>query len=720
MSNEAQTTTAGDAATQPLFDMFPPATYEEWRAAAEKTLKGAPFEKRLITRTYEQIGLQPIYNAEDSASLPHVTSLPGFAPFVRSTRTLGYVVGRWKVCQELPYPTAREVNQAARDDLPRGLTALNLSLDRATLHGLDPDAAPVDLVGAGGTSLACADDAVTLFDGVALDRTPLLIITGANALPVVTLILAAAERHGIAHDQIQGCIGADPLGALATFGTLSLSLDRCYDLMARWTAWAQTHAPRLRTIAVATNGYHNGGATVVQDLACALATGVAYLRAMQERGLDVDVVAPRMLFAFSIGSQFFMEIARLRAARMLWARIVEAFGGGEEAQKMHIHGRTSAWTKARFDAYNNMLRATAEAMAGVMGGVDSLHVSHFDEAWGLPDEFSRRIARNVQTILQEECNFIRLIDPPGGSWAIESLTDQVAQKAWALFQEIERRGGMAAALMAGFPQSEIAATRSERFAAIAQRREVIIGVNMYPNLKEKPLTVRPVDHAAVQSERSADVQRVRRTRDSQVCQAALDALTTAQPDRLVELTLAAVRAGATLGDLSAALASGDAAGPAVEPIPAHRAAEQFEALRLAAEAYAARTGARPKVFLANMGPIPQHKARADFSTGFFEAGGFEVIGNDGFATVEEAAQAALASGAGIVTICSTDDTYPEIVPPLTNLIKSSRPDMTVVLAGYPADQVEAHRAAGVDEFIHLRANCYETLVRLQQLKGVVA
>ncbi len=720
MSDEAQTTTAGDAAVQPLFDMFPPATYEEWRAAAEKTLKGAPFEKRLITKTYEQISLQPIYNAEDIASLPHVNSLPGFAPFVRSARTLGYVIGRWDVAQELPYPAPHEVNQAARDDLPRGLTAINLPLDRATLQGLDPDAAPADLVGAGGVSLASMEDAAALFDGVALDRTPLLILAGADALPIAALILTAAERYGIAHDQLQGCVGADPLGALATAGTLPLSLDRCYDLMARWTAWAQTHAPRLRTIAVATHGYHNGGANAVQDLACALATGVAYLRAMQERGLDVDVVAPRMLFAFSIGSQFFMEIARLRAARMLWARVVEAFGGGEEAQKMRVHGRTSAWTKAKFDVYNNMLRATGEAMAGVMGGVDSLHVSHFDEAWGLPDEFSRRIARNVQIILQEECNFIRLIDPPGGSWAIETLTDQVAQKAWALFQEIERRGGMAAALSAGFPQAEIAAIRNERFSAIAHRREVIIGVNMYPNLKEKPLTVRPVDHAAVQAERSADVRRVRQTRDSQACQDALEALAAATPDRMVELALAAARAGATLGELATALAAGDAAAPTVEPIPAHRAAEQFEALRLTADAYAARTGARPKVFLANMGPIPQHKARADFSTGFFEAGGFEVIGNDGFATVEEAAQAALASGADIVTICSTDETYPEIVPRLTNLIKSSRPDITVVLAGYPADQVEAHRAAGVDEFIHIRANCYETLVRLQQLKGVVA
>lgn len=222
--------------------------------------------------------------------------------------------------------------------------------------------------------------------------------------------------------------------------------------MAWLTAWAATHAPDLRTIQVELHPYHNGGASAVQDLAFALATGVEYLRAMQARGLDVDTVAPRMQFAFSLGSPFFIEIARLRAARMLWARVVAAFGGNARSQKLRLHGRTSAWTKTRADAYNNMLRATAEAFAGVMGGCDSLHVSPFDEAIGLPDEFSRRIARNVQIILQQECNFYRLVDPAGGSAAVETLTDEIAREAWALFQRIEAQGGMAAALAAGFPR----------------------------------------------------------------------------------------------------------------------------------------------------------------------------------------------------------------------------------------------------------------------------
>ncbi|MCX7859521.1 MAG: acyl-CoA mutase large subunit family protein [Chloroflexus sp.] len=701
----------------PLFDMFAPATYEEWRAAAEKTLKGVPFEKRLVTKTYEQILLQPIYNAADIAELPYTNSLPGFAPFVRDTRVLGPVLERWQVAQELPYPTAAEVNQAAQADVPRGLTTLNVPLDQATLHGLDPDAAAPAQVGTGGLSLATVADARRLFAQLDLTNLALLVNAGAQAAPVAALLVTAAEEQGISSNQLQGCLGADPLGALAANGTLPASLDRCYDVLAEWTQWAITHAPKLRTIVVSTHVYHNSGAHAAQELGCALATGAAYLRAMQARGLSVNEVAPRIQFACSVGSQFFLEVARLRAARMLWARVVAAFDGDETAQQMQLHARTSAWTKTRYDVYNNMLRATGEAMAAVMGGAHSIHISHFDEPWGLPDEFSRRIARNLHVILQEECNFFRLIDPPGGSWAVEKLTDEIAAKAWAFFQEIERQGGMAAALQAGMPQAAITATRSERFAAIAQRREVIVGVNMYPNLNEKLPEVRQIDHVQLHAARAVDLRHARETRAEEACRAAL--LELAQ-QRTVAATLAAVAAGATLGELSCALAASDSAAPQVTPLPAHRAAEQFEALRAAADAYTARSGRRPAVFLTNMGPISQHKARADFATGFFAAGGFAVLGNDGFATIEDAAAAALASGAEIVTICSTDETYPDIVPALTHAIKSQRPEITVVLAGYPTDLIDMYRAAGIDEFIHLRANCYETLARLQRLKGVAA
>lgn len=718
MSDESATP-ASQAAPRPrLFAEFQPSSFEEWRAAAEKTLKGAPFEKRLLTRTYEGITLQPIYMMNEVARLPHTASLPGLSPYVRGTRALGYLTRVWEVAQELPYPTAAEVNQAAREDLPRGLTTLHVRLDRASLLGQDPDQAHVEHVGQGGTSLASRDDLATLFTEIPLASTPLMVAAGASALPLAALVAAAAEDQGVKLNKLQGCIGADPLGALASFGSLPGTLERSYDAMAWLTAWAATQAPNLRTIQVALHPYHNGGASAVQDLAFALATGVEYLRAMQARGLDIDLVAPRMEFAFSIGSSFFIEIARLRAARMLWARAVAAFGGNKQSQKLRLHGRTSAWTKTRADAYNNMLRATTEAFAGVMGGCDSLHVSHFDEAIGLPDEFSRRIARNVQIILREECNLYRLVDPAGGSAAIETLTDEIAREAWTLFQRIEEQGGMAAALAAGFPQAQVASVRTERLNQIALRREVIVGANMYVNLKEKPVQERKVNHEALHAERSAEMERLRAGSDPRAALEALSRAIAESPDQVLPAAIAAARAGATLGALTATLNADGGPRITVEPIPAHRGAEQFEALQAAAAQFAARTGSRPKVFLATMGPLTQHKARADFSTSFFEAGGFEVIAGPGFQTVEEAAQAAHASGASITVICSTDETYPEIVPPLTRLLKEGRPDMTVVLAGYPADQIEAHRAAGVDEFIHLRADCYATLARLQQLKGV--
>jgi methylmalonyl-CoA mutase len=723
MTKDADSAVPGDAPGQRLFDAFAPADAAAWRQAAEKTLKGAPFEKRLLTKLYEGFHLQPIYGASDTATLPHVGALPGLPPYVRGTSALGYLIRPWEVAQELPYPTAEAVNQAAREDLPRGLTALNVPLDRATLLGLDPDPAPAESVGQGGASLTHCEDLATLFEGILPAQTPLQLAAGASALPVAALVLAAAERHGVAPDGLQGCIGADPLGALASLGALPGSLERAYDLMAAQTAWAATNAPRLRTIEVALHPYHDGGASAVQDLAFGLATGVAYLRAMQARGLAVDLVAPRLQFAFSIGASFFIEIARLRAARLLWARVVAAFGGGEQAQKLRIHGRTSAWTKTCSDAHNNMLRATAEAFAGVMGGCDSLHVSPFDEAVGLPDEFSRRIARNVQVILAQECNFFRLVDPAGGAAAVETLTDQIAREAWALFQTIEGQGGMAAALTAGFPQAQVAATRTERLNAIALRREVIVGANMYVNLKEQPLVARTVDHVALKAERTADLQRLRATGDRQARQNALDALARAvagTPDQVMAVALEAAQAGATLGELTTALLVGDGAPATAAPIPAHRGAAQFEALHAAAKQYALRTGARPAVFLATMGPVAQHKARADFATGFFEAGGFGVSAGSGFATVEEAAQAARDADAPIVVIFSTDETYPELVPPLVSLLKAERPDTTVVLAGYPVDQIEAYKAAGVDEFIHLRADCHAILARLQQLKGVAA
>ena len=710
MSNPQQ----ADAAT-PTFDEFPPTPYEEWRRAVDKAIKGASFEKRLITKTYEEIDLQPMYRQEDIANLPHLDSLPGFAPYLRGTTPLGYVASSWDVAQELPYATPAALNEALRADLERGQNAVNLVLDAPTLAGVDADQAEAGAVGQGGLSISSVADLAQALNGIDLENIPIYTQASTGALTFTALLAALVQQQGKSLAKVRGAIGMDPLGQLARDGKLPRDLDGSYDVMAQLAAWAKANAPQLQTITVLGHPYHNGGASATQELAFVLATAVDYLRALQTRGLSVDDAAPRIRFALSIGSSFFMEIARLRAARLLWAKIVQAFGGGEEAQKMSIHARTSAWNQTVYDPYVNLLRATTEAFSGAVGGCDSLHVSPFDELVRAPDEFSRRIARNTHTVLREESQITRTVDPAGGSWYVESLTDAVGQKTWAIFQEIEKQGGMAQALAAGWPQAQVADTAAKRAANIARRKDIFVGSNMYPNLKEARLQPTPVDAQAVQAERAAALKQFRAAAKASK-PAALEAL--AKGGKLVEAAIQAALAGATLGEIAQAARANAKPGPTVNAVCAYRGAQAFEALRRATEAYVARTGQAPQVFLATMGPLTQHKGRADFATAFLGVGGFETIYPAGFNTADEAAEAALASGAKAVVICSTDATYPELVPPLVQKLKQAKPDLTVMVAGHPSEHLEAFKAAGVDDFIHVNANCHSLLSTLQKKMGV--
>ncbi len=695
MSNPQQ----ADAAI-PTFEEFPPTPYEEWRKVVDKFLKGAPFEKRLVTKTYEEIDLQPMYRQEDIEGLPHLDSLPGFAPYLRGTTPLGYVAHSWDVAQELPYATPAALNEALRADLARGQNAINLALDRPTLAGVDADQAEADDVGRGGLSVSSVADLAQALDGVDLEATPIFVQASTSALTFTALLAALVKKQGKSLAKVRGAIG----------------MDGIYEVMAQLVAWAKTNAPQLQTITVQGSPYHNGGASTTQELAFALATAVDYVRAMQARGLSIDDIAPRIRFSLSIGTNFFMEIARLRAARLLWAKIVQAFGGNEASQKMSLHARTSAWNQTVYDPHVNLLRATTEAFSGAVGGCDSLHISPFDELVRVPDEFSRRVARNTHTVLREESHITRTVDPAGGSWYVENLTDSVARKTWAIFQEVEKQGGMAKALEAGWPQSQIAGTATKRAANLAKRKDIFVGTNMYPNLKETRLEPAPVDAWAVQSERAAALKQYRASADVGQKQTALDAL--AKGGNAVETAIQAALAGASLGEIAQAARANAKPGPTANAVHAHRGAQAFEALRQAAETYTARIGQRPQVFLATMGPLTQHKARADFATAFVGVGGFETIYPAGFSTPDEAADAALASSAKAVVICSTDPTYPDIVPSLVQKLKKAAPDLVVMLAGYPADHVEAFKAAGVDDFIHLNANCQALLSTLQKKMGV--
>ncbi|HOW74428.1 MAG TPA: methylmalonyl-CoA mutase family protein [Candidatus Competibacteraceae bacterium] len=702
--------------TAPTFDEFPPTPYEEWRKAIDKVLKGAPFEKRLVTKTYENIDLQPMYRQEDIAGLPQIDSLPGFAPYVRGASPLGYVASSWDVAQEIPCATPAAFNAALRADLERGQNAVNLVLDHPTLHGVDADQAAAEDVGKEGLSLSSLADLAQALAGVDLETTPVYVQADTSALSFTALLAALVQQQGKSLTKLRGAIGMDPLGHLAGHGHLPRDLNGVYDVMAQLTGWAKAKAPQLQTLTVQGHPYHNGGASATQELAFALATAVEYLRAMQARGLSIDDTAPRIRFAFSIGSNFFMEIARLRAARMLWAKIVQAFGGNAEAQKMSIHARTSAWNQTVYDPHVNLLRGTTEAFSAIVGGCDSLHISPFDELINTPDEFSRRVARNTHTVLREETHITHTVDPAGGSWYVESLTDAVARQSWAIFQEVEKQGGMAKALAAGWPQGQVADTAAKRAANIAKRKDIFVGANMYPNLKETRLEAAKVDAAALHAERAAALKQARAGANAAQKAAALAQL--AKGSDVVEAAIQAALAGATLGDIAQAVRTGAQAGPTLNAVCTQRGALPFERLREATDASLARTGQRPQIFLAVMGPLTQHKGRADFATAFLGVGGFETIYPSGFNTPDEAATAALASGSSVVVICSTDATYPELVPPLAQKLKQANPGLTVLLAGYPADHVEAFKAAGVDDFIHMNANCLALLTMLQKKMGV--
>ena len=704
-----------------FFDEFGRPDKTRWKEEAIAALKGAPFDKVMYTKTYESLSIEPIYCAEDIANLPHLGSKPGFAPFVRGTRPNGFIGAPWKICQELTLAFPREFNEEARHDLARGQTALNIVLDPPTRAGQDPADAPESEVGAGGVSLATLADVSTLFRDIDLERVAVQCFAGATALPLIAMLAVALQddKRGInGLYRLEGCIGADPLGALATDGRLGISLKTAHDSLYQTTAWAVKKAPKLQTIFVQGHPYHDAGASSTEEVAFALAAAAEYLRELIARGLTIDEVAPRLRFGFSLGSTFFMEIAKLRAARILWAQIVAAFGGSVEARKMTLHGRTSAFNKTVFDPNVNMLRVTSEGFSGAVGGVDSMHVAPFDEPIRTPDRFSRRIARNVQIVLQEEARFVMPIDMGGGSYTIEKMTDEFGRAAWRLFQDIEKNGGMAAALASGVPQARAAETAARRAKAVETRSDVILGTNMYANLAEKKQEAPVVNRAARKKARVAEVAGYRHA--SQRYSLGFD-LTTIEKGfagnggDAVELAIDAVASGATLGQLFEVLSGLDARRPEAAPLKIARRAEAFERLRREVETKFAEEGRRVRVFLANMGPIPQHKPRADFSRGFFEVAGFEMIGNEGFETTEAAVEAALASGAPVVVICSTDATYPDYVPELTQRIKAARPETTVIVAGkQPPEVTETFDAAGVDDYIHVRANCYQINRRLHE------
>ena len=673
-------------------DEFPPATYEEWRKDAEASLKGAPFDKKLITATPEGIKLQPIYRKEDLEALALPESWPGLAPFTRGGTASGYKAKPWLIAQELPYGCLDQFNKALKSDLMRGQNSVAILPDVATRHAKDPDEAVAGEVGACGLSLSTLDDASRAFAEVSFKAAPVLVFAGASALPLAGLLEAVSGGT-----EISGAILADPLTEWVRDGQLDIPLDDAYAELVSLSKWAAGKG--IRTAGIQANLWADAGGTAVEELAFGLATGAAYFRVLATGGVPDDEIAPRFVMALSLGSNLFMQIAKLRAARLLWDRIVESFG--VKPAPLFIHGRCSIFNKSTLDPHTNMLRATSEGFGGVIGGVDSMHIAAFDEPIRTPDEFSTRIARNVHVILAEECGFAEVADAAGGSWYVESLTIELAKKAWEIFQKIEGLGGMAAALREGFPQQAVAKSAAARLDAVSKRREAVLGVNLFPNPSETPLAGNPDTCEARFAERS---KRIAAARKGGVVLAA------ATVDEVAKAFLA----GATIGEVRKALPRKGAAAAEISRVRVIRAAEGYEALRAAAQA-------KPtQVWLAKFGSPKQSKARADFASGFLAAGGYDVRQETaGAASVDEAIAQAVAAAAPVVVVCSTDDTYPEIIPAFVPALKAKLPGVKVLLAGYPPDQIEAHKASGVDDFIHLKVDCLAFLTNLHKELGLI-
>lgn len=707
------------------FDEFAEPAWDEWVEACNALLKGKPFDKIMYTKNYEGITFEPIYTRKGTDAILPTDDYPGMGDFLRGASVNGYVHEPWGIAQACDETLPADNNELLKEEIAKGSTVYHVKLDSATKEGIDVKDAPQP--GDTGVSITTAEDMSVVLSGLDLEKYPLMIYAGAGAKGILALTAAAMKAAGKDMKKMRGVIGADPLGELVKKGSTRASLDALYDEMAETIKYARAHAPAVRTIFVQSDAFTDGGADAVQEVAYAFAEAVTYIREMEKRGIALKDIAASLYFCFNQGANFFMEIAKLRALRQVWAGIMEAFGAEEADRAIMVHGRSSRFTKTVIDPYVNMLRNCTQTFSSVVGGVQSYDNPPFDELIRKGDVFSRRIARNLHIMLQEEFGMLSPIDAAGGSWAVESLTKQIAEKIWAEFQKIEGMGGITQALAAGYPQKAIAEVLEKRFKALEMRKDRAVGVNMYPNMTEEPL-----------ERREEDVPRLKKAREAAVAAYVADIDTNYLAGKLahvetVEGAIEAFSNGATIGQVAAA---GCKAEPVAEvaPIEAHHWTERYEALRFDTEKYIKETGKNIEVFLANMGPIPQHKARADFSTSFLQVGEFNVHLNNGFQDDEgrpgsryEKCVAALKAGADeagtpydVAVICSTDATYPEDVPALAPLLKAANPGMTLFLAGAaPKDLVPVYQAAGVDDFISVAANCYAILKMLQKKKGMI-
>jgi len=682
-------------------------TLEDWKIQAEKELRGRPLED-LTWPTAEGIAVKPLYTKEDIVGLDQCESLPGFDPFLRGPKSTMYAGRPWTVRQYAGFSTAEESNAFYRRNLAAGQQGLSVAFDLATHRGYDSDhPRVVGDVGKAGVAIDSVEDMKILFGGIPLDKVSVSMTMNGAVLPVMASFIVAAEEQGVTPDKLAGTIQNDILKEFMVRNTYIYPPEPSMRIVADIIGYTAKNMPKYNSVSI--SGYHmqEAGATCVQELAFTIADGIEYVRAAQAKGLDVDKFAPRLSFFFAIGMNFFMEVAKLRAARVLWSTLMEKHFQPKDARSrmLRTHCQTSGVSLTAKDPHNNIMRTTIEAMAAVLGGTQSLHTNSYDEALALPTDASARIARNTQLVIQEESGITKVIDPLAGSYYVESLTNEMIKEALKLIDEVEELGGMTKAVASGMPKLRIEEAAALRQAGIDRGDEVIVGVNKYQLAQEPDIDVLNIDNSAVRDSQVARLQRVRSERDDAACQNALAALTDAAENstgNLLELAVNAARVRATVGEISDALEKSYSRHRAVTRSisgvygSAFKGDEEFEKIRSDVEAFASEQGRRPRMLVVKMGQDGHDRGAKVIATAFADIG-FDVDIGPLFQTPEEAARQAAENDVHVVGVSSQAAGHKTLVPKLIEALKAEGAEEIMVICGgvIPPQDYAWLRAAGV-------------------------
>jgi methylmalonyl-CoA mutase len=677
---------------------------DDWQKVA---LKAAGSPDKLVWRTPEGIEVKALYTAADLKGLAHANTLPGFAPFLRGPQATMYAVRPWTIRQYSGFSTAEESNAFYRRNLAAGQQGVSIAFDLATHRGYDSDHPRVSGdVGKAGVAIDSVEDMKVLFDGIPLDTISVSMTMNGAVLPVLAGYVVAAEEQGVGQGALSGTIQNDILKEFMVRNTYIYPPEPSMRIVADIIEYTARHMPKFNSISI--SGYHiqEAGATQALELAFTLADGREYVRAALARGLDVDEFAGRLSFFFNVGMNFYLEVAKLRAARLLWWRMMKAFNPKSARSLMlRTHVQTSGWSLTEQDPYNNIVRTTIEGLAAIFGGTQSLHTNSFDEAIALPTDFSARIARNTQLIVQEETHITAVVDPWAGSYMMEKLTQDMADKAWAIIEEVERLGGMTKAVQSGWAKLRIEACAAEKQARIDRGEDVIVGVNKYKLAEEMPIPIREIDNTAVRDAQVKRLRAVKAKRDPKAVAAALEALTDAArtgQGNLLDLSIKAIRARATVGEVSDALEKvwGRYQAHAQTVSGVYGAAfvqdAGWQALRGDIGEFEAAEGRRPRILIAKVGQDGHDRGAKVIATAFADLG-FDVDIGPLFQTPEEAARQAIENDVHAVGVSTLAAGHKTLVPALVKALRDQgAPEIVVVVGGVvPQQDYDFLRGAGV-------------------------